>query len=179
MVKPREDWGHIVRGESCPYLTHRKPPIKTQVVIYRRHINDVGGLITFTLNFIEALGDKYDITILAETVAKPRLMQLLPKVRVITGKEHIPIVCDSLIILSFLDHMPKGVSAGKVIRMCHACKTDPSWKIPEDYDELVWVSETAMKSFGVNEGLVIHNMNVCPLDKALILVSATRFPAPD
>ena len=179
VVKPREDWGHIVRGESCPYLTHRKPPIKTQVVIYRRHINDVGGLITFTLNFIEALGDKYDITILAETVAKPRLMQLLPKVRVITGKEHIPIVCDSLIILSFLDHMPKGVSAGKVIRMCHACKTDPSWKIPQDYDELLYVSKTAADSFDDPDGKVLHNINLTKARDTLMLVSAIRLPAED
>ena len=88
-------------------------------------------------------------------------------------------MCDSLIILSFLDPIPTNVSAGQKIRMVHACKTESDWKIPKDADDTVWVSETAMRSFGVKDGNVIHNMIRSPEQKALLLVSATRFPAPD
>ena len=189
--KPHECWAHIVKGEHYNGILRRKPPMRAQVVIYRKHIPPVGGLGTFIEHFIEQMSRLYDITISCDTIHTSKYRSYKKRVRVLTNSiindtyrsdifnNTEPLYCDTLIMLSFLDPLPTNIHAEKVVRMCHACKTDPSWKIPEDYDELVWVSETAMKSFGVNEGLVIHNMNVCPLDKALILVSATRFPAPD
>ena len=57
--------------------------------------------------------------------------------------------------------------------MCHACKTNKSWKIPES-DRTVFVSYTAMESWGVKDGTFIHNMIAPADDKPLILVSATR-----
>ena len=179
IIKPCEAWGHIIRGEHYDGLTERKPPIKTQVVIYRKHIPMVGGLFTFTMNFIEALGEYYDITVVCEDIKNDRLMQLLPKVRVIMGREQKPIYCDSLIVLSFLDKLPQNVHADKVIRMCHACRTDPSWKIPQDYDELFYVSQAAADSFDDPDGKVLHNINVQMTKEPMLLVSAVRLPAPD
>lgn len=178
IVKPRNDWGHIIRGEACDHLTRREPPLRTQIVIYRRIINDIGGLMTFILNYVDQMGQDYDITILAENVAQNRMLQLLPKVRVMATKDK-PIVCDSLIMLSFLDRLPKNVTAEKVIRMCHACKTDPSWHIPEDYDELVYVSDTAKETFCDTDHITVHNFNTDTSRDMLMLVSATRLPAPD
>lgn len=176
--KPHNAWGHIIRGEQCDHLTKKDIPTRTQIVIYRRIFSKVGGLLTFVRNFVRELGDKYDITILCEQMDNERYMQLLPEVRVIVGLDKM-IVCDSLIVLSFLDHLPKNVSADRVIRMCHACRTDLSWHIPEDYDDLIYVSRTAMESFGVEDGKVIHNLKAKYDDEILLLVSASRFPAPD
>ena len=179
IIKPCQMWGHILKGERTSLLTLREPPIRTQVVLYRKHLTDIGGLMTFIMNFVETMSEYYDITVLCESITKTRLMQLLPKVRVITGKNPKTIVCDSLIILSFLDHMPQNVKADKVIRMCHACKTDPSWKIPQDYNELLYVSRAAADSFDDPDGKVMHNINVQKTKDTMILVSAIRLPAPD
>ena len=179
IIKPCQMWGHIIRGEHYEGLTLRQPPVRTQVVIYRKHFPMVGGLFTFTVNFISALSEYYDITVVCDDIKTERLMQLMTKVRVIVGRDHKPVYCDSLIILSFLDKLPKNIYAGKVIRMCHACKTDPSWKITQDYDELIYASGTAMNSFGDYDGKVIHNINVQKTKDTMILVSAVRLPAPD
>lgn len=179
IIKPHNAWAHIIKGEKTSLLTLRESPIRTQVVVYRRHITDIGGLMTFIMNFVDTMSEYYDITVLCEDISKARLMQLLPKVRVITGRNPKKIVCDSLIILSFLDHMPQNVKADKVIRMCHACKTDPSWKIPKDYDELLYVSQAAADSFNDPDGKVMHNINVQKAKDTMILVSAIRLPAPD
>lgn len=177
--KPCQCWGHIIRGEHYSGITERKPPIRTQVVIYRRNIPLVGGLFTFTMNFIDSLSKYYDIAVVCENIVPERLMQLMPKVRVIVGRDAQQIYCDSLILLSFLDHIPKNIYADKVIRMCHACKTDPSWKIPQDYDELLYVSQAAADSFDDPDGKVMHNINSIKTKQPMVLVSATRLPAPD
>lgn len=191
IIKPQECWGHIVRGEPFQGLTKRECPLKTQVVIYRTHIPQIGGLGTFIENFITQMSELYDIAILCDTIHSSKYQSYIKKVRVLTNsiiypghradvfRNTKPVYCDTLIMLSFLDEIPTNIHAEKVVRMCHACKTDPSWKIPQDYDELIYVSETAMKSFGVSDGQIIHNMNIQVDTRALILVSATRFPAPD
>ena len=194
--KPAPDWGHIVRGEPNNYLKLRKPAVKTQIVLYRRFIPKIGGLSTFIDNFLETMGDKYDITIAAEIINEERYIKWRKKARVIAYKiknvmrspmiRPLPepqdttreIYTDNLILLSFLDTLPSDIHAEKVIRMVHACKTSPEWKIPHDADEVIYVSNTAMKSYG-ESGKVIHNMNVTQKEKALLLVSATRLPAPD
>ena len=179
ITKPMSAWGHIIRGEQCGHLTKREIPVKTQIAIYRRIINNIGGLITFMFNFIEMMGDDYDITIIhKDGIPQVRMLQFLPKVKVQCIKDK-PIVCDTLIVLSFLDKLPENVTARKVVRMCHACKTNPSWRIPQDYDELVYVSKTAMETHGVTDGTVIHNFMKNKPQDTLLLVSATRLPAED
>lgn len=195
IIPPRQDWGHIIKGEKTKLLAVRQPPLRTQVVIYRRDIPAVGGIGTFIKHFIDRLSGDYDITILCHSIYCTHYKDFTDRVRVITDTVKMPsgklmtvsgssgssqkIVCDTLIVPSFLDLLPGNVTADQVVRMCHACKTDSSWTIPKDYDHLIFVSETAMLSHGVEDGKVIHNMNTAPKDKALILVSATRFPAPD
>lgn len=177
--KPFSTWGHFIKGEPCSHLTKKAIPAKAQVVIYRRNLSAIGGLMTFILHFVEQMREQYDIIILCDNFLSPeRMLQLLPKVRVIVGKDE-PVVCDTLIVLSFLDKIPTNVMSQKVVRMCHACRTDRSWSIPQDYDELVYVSRTAMESFGVTNGNVIHNFKTQDTKSTLFLVSATRLPAED
>ena len=190
-MQPQQCWGHIIKGESFHGLTKREAPFRTQVIIYRKNIPEVGGLGTFIEQFVEQMGDFYDIVVCCDTIHRSKYQKYIKKIRVLTNailsrgsrcdifKNIEPIYCDSLIMLSAFDPIPTNIHTEKVVRMCHTCKTDPSWKVLQDFDELIWVSKTAMNSFGVSEGTVIHNMCKEPTQKALILVSATRFPAPD
>lgn len=191
IMQPQQCWGHIIKGEPYSGLTRREAPFKTQVIIYRKHIPQIGGLGTFIENFIAQMSERYDITIACDTIHVSKYQKYIKKVRILTNailnqgsrsdifKNVQPLYCDTLIMLSILDPLPTNIHTKKVVRMCHACKTDPSWNIPSDFDELIWVSETSMKSFGYKDGLVIHNMCKRPEKSALMLVSATRFPAPD
>jgi hypothetical protein len=53
------------------------------------------------------------------------------------------------------------------------------WHIPQNHDHIVNVSQASKDSFGDESGVVIHNPIFTDNKKALILVSATRIPAPD
>jgi glycosyltransferase involved in cell wall biosynthesis len=177
--KPISTWAHIIKGEPCSHITKKPIPTKTQVVIYRRNLAVIGGLMTFIQNYVDMMGDMYDLTILCDNFTnQERLMQLMPQVRVLVGQSNI-VACDTLIVLSFLDKIPQNVRYKKIVRMCHACRTDRSWTIPQDYDDLVYVSRTAMESFGVTTGKVIHNFISKKENDLLVLVSATRLPADD
>lgn len=175
--EPHSMWTHYAKGEKYDAIEIIKPPIKTQVVIYRRFMHYIGGLMTFTLNFVDRLKDYYDITVVTERMDPERLRELSKDVRVVVGVKEV--VCDSLIMLSFLDPLPTNVHAKIIIRMVHACKTEPDWNIPKDYDELLFVSETAKESHKDTEHEVIHNMLRIEDKQHLLLVSATRFPAHD
>ena len=175
---PHATWANIIRGELYPHILKIDSPIKAQVVLYRSDLYKIGGFMTFLINFCKEMSDKYDISIVGKKCDHERLKQLLKMVRVeLSGKE---IYTDNLIMLSFRDELPSNVHAKKIIRMVHACKTSPEWFIPRDYDQLIFVSETAKKSFDEQEAAVIHNFNLSLYKKdCLLLVSATRFPAPD
>lgn len=176
--KPCRTWCHYKRGEAYDNLIIRTPPVKTQVVLYRKDIYKVGGIQTFMINFCKLLGDKYDIAIVADKIDPERMMQFAKYAKVYATKD-ITITCKYLIMMSVLDPIPKNVVHERVIRMCHACKSQYIPKLPTDCSELVFVSETARKTFGDPEGIVIHNPYFVKEDNPLILVSATRIPAPD
>lgn len=176
--KPQKIWGHYKRGEGNNYVMLKTPPMRTQVVLYRKNINKVGGIQTFMTNFCELLGDKYDITIVADQIDAERMMQFSKHTRVIASNS-IKVQCEYLIMMSVLDPIPERVTYKKLVRMCHACKSDYIPKLPEACDEMVFVSETSRKTFGDPKGIVIHNPYIPKQDKPLVLVSATRMPAPD
>ena len=178
IIKPQPVWAHKVKGHPYPDITRIKTPLRTQVVIYRTNLYKIGGLMTFTLNFCERFKDLYDITIVGVRCEPERHKQLSSMVRVVLTAEEI--YCDTLIVLSILDELPKNVHAKKIVRMCHTCKTDLAWNIPKDYDKLLFVSDTSRKSFKYESGYdIFHNMITIDKRKHLLLVSATRFPAPD
>lgn len=178
IVQPHATWAHEIRGERCPYLSKVNAPLKTQVVLYRSNLYKIGGFMTFLQNFCAALKDDYDITVVGKKCDPMRLNQLSRMVRVdLSGQE---IYCDTLLQLSIMDELPKNIHAKRVVRMVHTCKTSNEWTIPNDYDDLIFVSETSKRSFAdTSEAAVIHNMITVEHKKHLLLLSATRFPAPD
>lgn len=177
LSEPHGTWAHEIRGEVYPHIQKIEVPLRTQLVIYRSDLYKIGGFMTFLLNFCRKMKDKYDITIVGKKCDNERLKQLLSLVRVdLSGSE---IYADNLIMLSFLDELPSNVHAKKIIRMVHACKTRPEYKIPRDYNKLIFVSKTAQDSFNDKASTVIHNIIIPDEREHLLLVSATRFPAPD
>lgn len=178
ITRPVRMWAHEVKGEPNNYVDIIKPPLKTQVLIYRSTINKVGGINTFILNFCELMSDKFDITILANNCDPQRHAQMSKTNRVVVSKD-AEIICDTLLIMSVLDPIPQNVTYNKLIRMCHCCKSMYVPQLPMACDEMVFVSEVAKKSFNAPNGTVIHNPYVLKKDKPLVLVSATRIPAPD
>lgn len=182
ITNPQRIWTHYLRGEPYGDIEIINPPLRTQVVIYRKYCYVIGGLMTFIQEFCDRMYEYYDITVVTDKMDARRQQDLMSKVRVLVNKPEVIVSCDTLIVLSFLDKLPENIIPKRVVRMCHACKTDPSWQIPKDYDELVYVSGTAMETHGDKESdniHVIHNMVSDRAEDVLMLVSATRLPADD
>ena len=145
-----------------------------KIVIYTSYLYRIGGIETWVYNFCDLMKDKYDITLVTKSIPKNARDKI--SVKVIESANPV-LECDSLIMLRIMDEVPRGITYKKLIRTCHACKVKPEWHIL-DYDYLVHVSKASKKSFQTN-GKVIHNMLKKSESEALMIVSATRIPAPD
>lgn len=169
-------WTHFLRGDHYRDVQIITPPTRAQVVLYIRNLYKIGGIETFVYNFVRTMSDKYDIILNCENIPPDQYLKLTGLIQII--RDNSLITCDTLIMLRILDDRPMHIISKQTIRMCHACKTNPRWEIPLDYDKVVFVSEASRKSFG-KDGVVIHNPFVTEHKKALFLISATRIPAPD
>lgn len=172
IMPPQSVRGMELRGEPTKLFTLIETPYMTQVAIYAKELDQVNGRTTFVYNFCRFMKDYYDIAVFYESGD----MSAVKKLRNIVDTRKIGsrfISCDTLIVNSINDIVPYVFVYGQRIQMCHACKTNKSWKIPES-DKTVFVSYTAMESWGVKDGTFIHNMIAPADDKPLILVSATR-----
>lgn len=158
-----------------------KSEIKTQVVIYVSLVEKVGGITTWIYNFCSHLSEYYDITVVYEDSydqeQKNRLEHIVP---VIQNRENLKIICDSLIIQRITDRIPENITFKQSIQMVHACK-QLTWKVPQDRDIIVNVSEHARGTWGddCKNAKVIHNLLLKNDKKCLILVSATRIGVSD
>lgn len=179
--KPFRLWAHYLKGEPCNYVEIVNPPFTTQVVLYINQTNIIGGLDTFTLNFAKIMSKHYDITFVVNSCDDSVVKKIGKYIRVIKGHPQMKIVCDTLIMLRILDKLPQNITYRKSIQMCHACRTNNQWHIPQNTDYIVTVSQASKDSFE-EEGKradVIHNLIAENDRKALLLVSATRIPAAD
>lgn len=145
-----------------------------QVLLYTSYLHIIGGIETFVINFIELMKDDYDIGLICPRIA-PEIKERI-NVPVYDGRT--PLSCDTLIMIRIMEEIPRYISYKKSIRMCHACKSEPSWYIRQDCEEIVHVSEASKASFN-SDGTVIYNALAKTEKKALLLVSATRIPATD
>lgn len=146
------------------------------VVLYTSYLHIIGGIETFVLNYIDLLKDTYSIGIYCPRL--PEEMKRLIQQHGARLYQTERVECDTLIMVRMMDVKPRNIQYQKSIRMCHACKSDPSWVIRQDCDTVVHVSEASKTSFQ-SDGNVIYNPLIKSPKKALFLVSATRIPGTD
>lgn len=148
-----------------------------QVLFYTSYLHVIGGIETFMMSITELLGGHYDLGIYCKRLSPEMRVELSAKCPVWVSDE--PISCDTLVMVRMSDDIPKNVTYNHSIRMCHACKINPDWKILDDCDRIVHVSRASKKTFGTKKADVILNPVIKTKDRAIMLVSATRIPAPD
>ena len=181
IAKPFQLWTHYLRGETYSGCKIIDPPFKTQVILFVKSLNIVGGIETFIYNFAKAMKNDYDIALLIKNISPEQFAKISSQIQIVKYDELKQYTCDTLIMLRILDSIPSNVIYEKSIQMCHATKTNPQWHISQDTDYIVNVSEVSKKTFEneAEKGIVIHNLADFDTKEALFLVSATRIPAPD
>ena len=147
-----------------------------KIIIYTSYLYTIGGIETWVYNFVDLMCEKYDLVLMTKNIPPKMKAKLSKKIPVVN---EMPMECDTLLMVRIMDEVPRGVTYKKLIRTCHACKSRPEWHIIQDYDYLVNVSKASKKSFDAKDGIVIHNMLQKSEKKTLLIVSATRIPAPD
>jgi hypothetical protein len=169
------------RGEATNLFKVIPKPIKTQVVLYRSQIDVIGGIETFIYSFCKKMSKYYDICVVYDTISNEQMARLIEIVPVVKNNPDAPIICDTLIINSIGENIPRNVTFKKSVQMVHCLKQN-NWSIPQDRDYIVNVSQASKDSFGeqAKKGIVIHNLSVsAPVKKSLLLVSAIRVGASD
>ena len=169
------------RGESNKFFSIIPRPIKTQVVLYRTEIDAIGGIETFIYSFCKQMSKYYDITVVCNSIAIEQMGRLVEICPVVKNNPSVPIFCDTLIVNSICEQIPRNISFKKSVQMVH-CTKQNNWRVPQDRDAIVNVSQASKDSFGdeAKNGIVIHNLTVPErTHKALLLVSALRVGAED
>ena len=148
---------------------------KVQILLYTSYLHLIGGIETFVLNFIDLMSPYYDIGVLCPTITDNMALEIIKRVPLY----HEPngITCDTLVMIRAMDEMP-AVNYNHSVRMCHSLKSETSKFIKSDCDKIIHVSEASKESFN-SKGEVIYNPLLKSERKTLLLVSATRIPAPD
>lgn len=181
VIRPMHLWTHYLKGEPYSNIEIITPPYQTQVVLYIHQAHIIGGIETFIVHFAKIMSKYYDIAFVVDNCPDSLTSKVAKYIKVIKNDPNKQIVCDTLIMLRILDKKPANIIHKRSIQMCHACRTNPEWHIPQDSDYIVNVSDASRSSFGeeAKSSLVINNLISSEPKKTLILMSATRMPAPD
>lgn len=172
--KPFNVRGMELRGEPFSGFTLIKQAYRTQVVLYIEKSMEITGITTWIYNFCLNMNNKKDIIVLYKEMDSKQLMRLIPLVQCEKVGDR-KIICDTLIMCSIKDQIPKSVSYKKSVQVIHSCKD--SIPLPKDRDVLVSVSQTSKSSFGCDSIVIPNLMGVC--EKRLLLVSTVRIGAAD
>ena len=179
IYKPQRMWTHYAKGYNYP-LEIIPLPIKSKVMLYINQLHIIGGIETFIYHFARLMKDE-DITLVVNHCPDIQRKRYEKYIRVVDYSTTDRYMCDTLVMIRILDRTPANFDYKQSVQMVHACKTNPSWHIRQITDYIVNVSEAGRKSFEdeATDGIVIHNPIYTEDKRALILVSATRIPAPD
>ena len=173
IIKPQRIAGTELRGEQTNLFKQIPKPFKTQVVIYIGNAFNIGGVETWIYNFCANMHKFYDIMVLYDKHYGPEQIARLSQIVLVHKNMGRSIACDTLLNMRITDKPPKNVIAKQIIQVCHTCRMK-DWKIQPEYDKLIYVSDTARKSF-TEDGEVIYNMTYFEKPKRILkLVSATR-----
>ena len=177
ILTPRSMNGTELRGQSTPLFHKIEAPLKTQVCIYVAAMHAIGGIETWTYNFCKTMHKYYDITVVYDAqIHESQYLRLLPYADVVRNQTEKAIYCDTAINCRFVLPLPKNIQCKQKIQLVHTCwLKEQTYPADNDADKIIYVSETAAKSFEHPEGKVIHNITA-PEEpkKLLILVSACR-----
>lgn len=180
IMPPCRTWTHILKGE--PYFNCEiiPVPLKSEIIIFINQLHIIGGIESFIYHFARLM-QKHEIVLLVKNIPITQQIRYEKYIKVVQYSPRADYYCDTLIMLRILDQEPKNITYKRSVQMCHACRTNDSWHIGQSSDYIVNVSRASKNSFGyeAEEGIVIHNPIFNEQNKALILVSATRIPAPD
>ena len=182
VIKPQQLSGHILRGEPTNLLSQIAYPIKTQVVIWTHKTFEIGGIETFIYEFCKSLHDYYDIIVLYDDMDIRQIRRIEPYCQVLKNDKNREIYCDTIIVNRICDSIPPNVYADRKIQMCHTCKQNSAFRIPQDKDQIICVSNASKDSFPVEakDAIVIHNVYEKPQSRnPLFLLSATRLDTGD
>lgn len=150
-----------------------------RIILYIRDTNVIGGIETFIYNFSKIFSKKYKISVYLKNKYDQRYVDKLRKVtEVLTGPQE-RLECDTLIMCRVLDPIPEEVSFKKVIRRIHSLKACGLNDVPRDADVMVAISEAVKEDFDLHDAVVINNLIDGTASPTLMLMSATRVPAPD
>lgn len=152
------------------------------IILYIHETAVVGGIETFIYNFCESFHEEYNITVVTDLqmhgIQLGRLLSI-PNVNYEQNNKSKTYVCDTLIMLRVTDVIPNNIRYGKVIRRIHTRKFYDIQEVPHDGDVTVCVSQSVKDDFELDNAVVINNMFKKIKYQSLLLVSATRLPAPD
>ena len=181
ILKPTRIWTHYLKGEPYRNIDIIPIPVEAQVILFIRQLNVIGGIESFIYHFMATLSADYDIVLITTNIPIQQRLQYEKYGTVIDYNPNVTYSCDTLIMLRILDTIPANIKYNQSVQMCHACRTSPVWHIPQNSDYIVNVSQASKDSFlpESQDGIVIHNPITKSDKRALMLVSATRIPAPD
>lgn len=172
--KPFNVRGMELRGQPFKGFSLIKQAYRTQVVLYIEKSTEITGITTWIYNFCLNMNKRKDIIVLYKEMDSKQLMRLIPLVQCEKVGDR-KIICDTLIMCSIKDQIPKDVQYKKSVQVIHSCKD--SIPLPKDRDVLVSVSQTSKDSFGCDSIVIPNLMGRC--EKRLLLVSTVRIGAAD
>ena len=178
ILRPCNIWTHYLRGEKYIGCSIVPVPEQYDLVLYIGYLHVIGGIESFVYHFSQIMPN---VTLLVGSIHVEQREKLSKVCKVVDYKQNNIYFCKNLVILRILDPIPTNIRYERSIRMCHGCRTNPNWHIKQDSDFIVNVSQVCKDSFGkeAENAMVIHNPIIKTNKRALILVSATRIPAPD
>ena len=178
IMKPCHIWTHYLKGEEYRGCSIVPIPERYEIVLFIGYLHVIGGIESFIYHFADLYGKA---TLIVNSIHVEQRERIGKKIQIVDYNPNSIYFCDTLILLRILDDMPGNIRAKQTVRMCHGCRTNPNWHIPQDSDFVVNVSEASKKSFDKEskDAMVIHNPITKTGKKALILISATRIPAND
>lgn len=139
-----------------------------KLAIYASHLNKIGGIETFVLNFCKRLKEHYEITFMFNTCDATLLNKISQQVKSSRVKPHYKVETDVLILATAWGQMPTMIKAPIQIQMIHAdyVACIEGWEF--EYKKLpttthhVAVSKHVAKQFNKATGLkadaVIYNL---------------------
>ena len=181
IINPCHMWTHYLKGEPYSGCEIIPLPIESQVIMLINYTAPIGGIESFVYHFASFMSKIYDITFVVNQITAEQRRKISRKIRVVKYDANVQYRCDTLIMLRILDKIPSNFKFKQSVQMCHACKTNNNWHIPQNCNYIVNVSQASKDSFAeeAENGIVIHNLISPNEQKALLLISATRIPAAD